>query len=154
MRLTINGVPRDIPAEDHETLLSVLRERLQLTGTKEGCARGECGACTVLLDGRATYSCLTLGAGCGESAITTIEALGRTDRLHPLQHAFIEQDALQCGFCTPGQLLAAAALIAHTPLPTEDDVRQALSGNLCRCGTYPNLVRAVMQAAEMMRAEP
>ncbi|MDB4906746.1 MAG: (2Fe-2S)-binding protein [Gemmatimonadetes bacterium] len=154
MRLTINGVPRDVPAGDHETLLAVIRERLQLTGTKEGCARGECGACTVLIDGRAAYSCLTLAAGCADSAVTTIEGLGRADALHPLQQAFIEQDALQCGFCTPGQLLAAAALIARTPRPSEDDVRVALSGNLCRCGTYPKLVRAVMQAAEMMRAEP
>jgi xanthine dehydrogenase YagT iron-sulfur-binding subunit len=148
MRLIVNGASYDVTAPGHETLLSTLRNRLQLTGTKLVCGRGECGACTVLLDGVSAYSCLTLTAACGDVAITTIEGLARGDGLHPLQAAFIELDATQCGFCTPGQLLAAASLLAENTRPTEDDVRRGMSGNLCRCGTYPKIVRAVLAAAE------
>ncbi len=147
MRLIVNGATHDVNAPGHETLLVTLRERLQLTGTKLVCARGECGACTVLLDGRSVYSCLTLTAACAEKPITTIEGVGRDDALHPLQQAFIDHDALQCGFCTPGQILAAIALLDRTPNPTEDEVRRGMSGNLCRCGTYPKIVRAVLAVA-------
>jgi len=148
MRLIVNGATHDVNAPAHETLLVTLRERLELTGTKLVCGRGECGACTVLLDGRAVYSCLTLSAACRDKAITTIEGVSRDGTLHPIQQAFIEHDALQCGFCTPGQVLAAIALLDGNPNPTEIEVRRGMSGNLCRCGTYPKIVRAVLSAAQ------
>ena len=157
MLITINGSEYDLDVAGHETLLTTLRERLQLTGTKLVCGRGECGACTVLLDegeGRrpdAVYACLTLSAACDGCHVTTIEGLARGDELHPLQSAFIANDALQCGFCTPGQILAATALLADVPDPTEDDVVRGMSGNLCRCGTYPKIVRAVLDAAQRIR---
>jgi xanthine dehydrogenase YagT iron-sulfur-binding subunit len=147
MRLIVNGASHEVAVPGHETLLVTLRERLQLTGTKLVCGRGECGACTVLLDGRSAYSCLTLTAACANNAITTIEGVGREDSPHPLQAAFIEHDALQCGFCTPGQILAGIALLREHPHPTEDDVRRGMSGNLCRCGAYPKILRAVLAAA-------
>jgi xanthine dehydrogenase YagT iron-sulfur-binding subunit len=148
MRLIVNGAEHDLTPPSHETLLTTLRERLDLTGTKLVCGRGECGACTVLLDGVSVYSCLTLTAACDDRQVTTIEGVGRDGGLHPVQAAFIEHDALQCGFCTPGQILAAIALLADNPNPSEDDVRHGMSGNLCRCGTYPKIVRAVLAAAE------
>ena len=147
MRLIVNGAEHDIAAPDHERLLTTLRERLSLTGTKLVCGRGECGACTVLLDGVSAYACLSLTAACAGQAVTTIEGLGRDDALHPVQAAFVEHDALQCGFCTPGQILAAASLLRENPTPTEGEVVGAMSGNLCRCGAYPKIVRAVMAAA-------
>jgi xanthine dehydrogenase YagT iron-sulfur-binding subunit len=147
MRLIVNGATYDVAAPAHETLLTTLRDRLELTGAKLVCGRGECGACTVLLDGVSVYSCLTLTAACDERGITTIEGLARDGALHPVQAAFVENDALQCGFCTPGQILAAVALLAENPRPTEDDVRRGMSGNLCRCGAYPKIVRAVLAAA-------
>lgn len=147
MRLIVNGAEHDVAAPDHETLLTTLRERLSLTGAKLVCGRGECGACTVLLDGVSVYSCLTLTHACADHAITTIEGLGHDDALHPTQAAFIEHDALQCGFCTPGQILAAVSLLAENPTPTEGEVVRAMSGNLCRCGAYPKIVRAVLAAA-------
>jgi len=147
MRLIVNGASHDVAVPGHETLLVTLRERLQLTGTKLVCGRGECGACTVLLDGRSAYSCLTLTAACSNQAITTIEGIGREDSPHPLQAAFIEHDALQCGVCTPGQILAGVALLEQNPNPTEDDVRRGMSGNLCRCGAYPKILRAVLAVA-------
>ena len=147
MRLIVNGASHEVTVPGHETLLVTLRERLALTGAKLVCGRGECGACTVLLDGRSAYSCLTLTAACANQAITTIEGVGREDAPHPLQAAFIEHDALQCGFCTPGQILAGIALLTENPNPTEDDVRRGMSGNLCRCGTYPKILRAVLAAA-------
>jgi aerobic-type carbon monoxide dehydrogenase small subunit (CoxS/CutS family) len=154
VHLHINGRAHELETAGHETLLAVLRDRLGLTGTKESCARGECGACTVLVsdgDGRArpVYSCLTLAAACDGASVTTIEGLG-DGSLHPLQQAFIAQDAVQCGFCTPGQILAAAALLADNPRPDEPAIRAALSGNLCRCGTYPRIVLAVQEAAQRM----
>jgi xanthine dehydrogenase YagT iron-sulfur-binding subunit len=152
MRLIVNGASSDVTAPAHETLLATLRDRLHLTGTKLVCGRGECGACTVLLDGVSAYSCLTLTAACAGVAITTIEGLAGQDALHPLQAAFMEHDATQCGFCTPGQILAAADLLSRTSDPTEDDVRRGMSGNLCRCGTYPKIVRAVLAAAESARS--
>ena len=148
MRLIVNGAAHDVAAPGHETLLTTLRDRLDLTGTKLVCGRGECGACTVLLDGVSVYSCLTLTAACADRSITTIEGLAKEDTLHRVQAAFIEHDALQCGFCTPGQILAAVALLDENPAPTEADVRRGMSGNLCRCGTYPKIVRAVLAATE------
>jgi aerobic-type carbon monoxide dehydrogenase small subunit (CoxS/CutS family) len=148
MRLIVNGASHQVAAPDHERLLTTLRERLHLTGTKLVCGRGECGACTVLIDGAPAYSCLTLTAACDGREIGTIEGLAHDGRLHPVQQAFIDHDALQCGFCTPGQILAAVALLDRRPHPTEDEVRRGMSGNLCRCGTYPKIVRAVLAAAE------
>jgi aerobic-type carbon monoxide dehydrogenase small subunit (CoxS/CutS family) len=156
MRITVNGATHDVAPAGHETLLTLLREELHLTGAKLVCGRGECGACTVLLDEAAgaapmpVYACLTLAAACDGCAVTTVEGLGRSGALHPLQEAFIECDALQCGFCTPGQLLAAAALLERHPEPTEDEVRRGMSGNLCRCGTYPRIVKAVIAAGRRM----
>jgi aerobic-type carbon monoxide dehydrogenase small subunit (CoxS/CutS family) len=160
MRLTVNGAPHDVAPAGHETLLAVLRDRLHLTGAKLVCGRGECGACTVLVrepNGEApvaVYACLTLAAACDGCAVTTVEGLGRPGDLHPLQEAFIEHDALQCGFCTPGQLLAATALLAEHPSPSENDVRRGMSGNLCRCGTYPRIVSAVVAAGRRMAEAP
>lgn len=154
MRLTINAGQHELPLRGHETLLAVLRDHLELTGTKFGCGRGECGACTVLMDGRPVYSCLTLAAGCAGQSITTVEGLASGDSLHPLQRAFVEHDALQCGYCTPGQLMAAAGVLSRHDTPTEDDIRRGMSGNLCRCGAYPKIVRAVQAAAAEMRAAP
>jgi aerobic-type carbon monoxide dehydrogenase small subunit (CoxS/CutS family) len=148
MRLIVNGAAHDVTAPAHETLLVTLRERLELTGTKLVCGRGECGACTVLVDGRTVYSCLTLTVGCDGRQITTIEGVGRADTLHPMQQAFIEHDAVQCGFCTPGQVLAAIALLDKNPNPTQAEVRRGMSGNLCRCGTYPKIVQAVLSVAD------
>jgi len=148
MRLIVNGASHEVAAPHHERLLTTLRERLHLTGTKLVCGRGECGACTVLLDGAPAYSCLTLTAACDGREVTTIEGLARDGELHPVQQAFIDHDALQCGFCTPGQILAAAALLDRHPHPSEDEVRRGMSGNLCRCGAYPKIVRAVLAAAE------
>jgi aerobic-type carbon monoxide dehydrogenase small subunit (CoxS/CutS family) len=154
MHLTVNGTNHAIDLKGHETLLEVLRDRFGLTGAKLSCGRGECGACTVLLgeNGKShpVYSCITLAAGCADASVTTIEGLG-TDGLHPLQEAFIAQDAVQCGYCTPGQILAAAALLADNPSPSEPAIRSALSGNLCRCGTYPRIVLAVQEAAQRMQ---
>ena len=150
MRLTVNGITHEVEVAGHETLLSVLRDRLSLTGTKLSCGRGECGACTVILAdetrSHTVYSCLTLAAACEGASVTTIEGLG-AGALHPLQQAFIAHDAVQCGFCTPGQLLAAAALLAESPSPSEREIRAALSGNLCRCGTYPKIVTAIQDVA-------
>jgi len=155
MHITVNGTTHEIDVAGSETLLGVLRDRLHLTGTKLSCGRGECGACTVLLaprDGprRSVYSCLTLAAACDDASVTTIEGVADGAALHPLQDAFIARDAVQCGFCTPGQILAALALLDRNPAPSETDVRAALSGNLCRCGTYPKIVMAVRDAAEQM----
>jgi len=150
MRLEINGQGHEIGGAENLTLLDVLRDRLELTGTKLVCDRGECGACTVLLDGDPAYSCLTLAAACEGVAITTIEGVGRDGELHPLQRAFVENDALQCGYCTPGQIMAALALLERSPAPSESEIVHWMSGNLCRCGTYPKIVRAVLAAARAM----
>jgi aerobic-type carbon monoxide dehydrogenase small subunit (CoxS/CutS family) len=154
MRLIVNGSSHDVTAPAHETLLATLRDRLQLTGAKLVCGRGECGACTVLLDGRSVYSCLTLAAACDGVQITTIEGVAGEAGLHPLQAAFVEHDATQCGFCTPGQILAAMALLGENPSPTENEVRRGMSGNLCRCGTYPKIVRAVLAVAAQTGSAP
>jgi carbon-monoxide dehydrogenase small subunit len=150
---TINGDPVDYVCEPDETLLDVLRNRLGLTGAKEGCSTGDCGACSVTIDGRLTCSCLVLGAEADGAKIGTIEGMATGEKLHPLQKKFIEHAALQCGICTPGLLVAAKSLLDHNPKPTETEVRFALAGNLCRCTGYDKIVRAVMDtAAEMRRA--
>src|SRR5690349_8161779 len=150
---TINGDPVDYVCEPDETLLDVLRNRLGLTGAKEGCSTGDCGACSVTIDGRLTCSCLVLGAEADGHEIGTIEGMAKGDKLHPLQKKFIEHAALQCGICTPGFLVAAKSLLDSNPKPTETEVRFALAGNLCRCTGYDKIVRAVMDtAAEMRRA--
>jgi aerobic-type carbon monoxide dehydrogenase small subunit (CoxS/CutS family) len=129
MRLLVNGKERDVTPGPIESLAETLRDRLHLTGTKVACARGECGSCTVLLDGRAVYSCLTITNACDGAAVTTIEGLAAPGQLHPVQRAFIDHDAVQCGFCTPGQVMAAAALLAESPAPDESAISRAMSGN-------------------------
>ncbi len=151
MRLTINGATRDVHPEVDESLLTTLRERLFLTGAKQGCDRGECGACTVLLSGEPVYACLTLTIASEGASVTTVEGLARGEALSPLQDAFVSHDAVQCGFCTPGQLLAATALLSRQPSPSDADIDAAISGNLCRCGTYPRIRQAIHAAAAAMR---
>jgi xanthine dehydrogenase YagT iron-sulfur-binding subunit len=145
--LNVNGVQQFLDVEPRRTLLDALRIDLGLTGAKQVCNMGNCGACTVLIDGKPVYSCLTLAIECEEREITTIEGFGRDGSLHPLQQAFVEHDALQCGFCTPGQVLAAHALLQRNPRPTEADVIEGMSGNLCRCGAYRGIVQAVLSAS-------
>ena len=151
LSLTINGVRRDIVLDDPRvTLLDLLRERLDLTGTKKGCDRGQCGACTILVDGRRINSCLALAVSHDGAEITTIEGVGRGGELHPVQAAFIAHDGFQCGFCTPGMMLSATALLAENPEPTEDEVRWSLAGNLCRCTGYQNIVASIAAGAKAM----
>lgn len=152
LTLKINGRAVRVLVEPRETLLSALRERLGLTGTKPGCERGECGACTVLIDGLPRYSCMTLALEAEGREITTVEGLMKGEELGPVQQAFLEQDGMQCGYCTPGQILAAEALLRTNANPTTDEIRLAMSGNLCRCGSYDHIFRAVRRAAEARRA--
>ena len=151
MRLTVNGRVHELDPAPALTLLELLRDRLALTGTKLVCDRGECGACTVQLDGEIVYSCLTLAAACDGARVLTVEGLaagGADATLSQLQRAFIEKDAAQCGFCTPGQLIAAHTLLARNPHPTDDEIRAGMSGNLCRCGTYPKILAAIRAVAD------
>lgn len=152
MNLSINGRSVSVAPAGSTTLLDLLRDELALVGTKRVCDRGECGACTVLRDGAPIYACLTLAHACEGHEIRTIESLGSTDAPHRLQEAFAAEDAAQCGFCTPGQLMAAVALLEHNPDPSDAEIVAAMSGNLCRCGTYPKIVRAVRRAAALARA--
>ena len=146
--MTVNGTRRELNVEPHETLAEVLRERLDLTGTKIGCNRGECGACTVLIDDIPNYSCSTLTHSVRARSVLTVEGLqGEDGSLHPLQQAFIDELAPQCGFCTPGQLMAAVGLLKDNPHPSREEARQAMSGNLCRCGNYDNYLNGVMRVA-------
>jgi len=145
--LRVNGEPRTIAAEPHHTLLEVLREELDLTGTKHGCELGECGACTVLVDGVPVLSCLTLPALLGDAEVTTVEGLATGERLDPLQTAFAEEGAAQCGYCTPGMLMSAKALLDQTPRPTREQIARAISGNLCRCTGYTAIYEAIEKAA-------
>lgn len=147
VRLQVNGEIHELHVEPRRTLLDALRDDLGLTGAKPGCRMGNCGACTVLLDGEAVYSCLLLAVECAGKAITTIEGLAHDDELDPIQQAFIEHDALQCGFCTPGQVLALKSLLTRNPHPTEDEIEQAMSGNLCRCGAYVKIREAARALA-------
>ena len=148
LSLKVNGKHVRVMVEPRTTLAQLLRERLQLTGTKVMCNRGECGSCTVLLDGKAVYSCHMLALDAAGKEVVTIEGLMKGEELHPIQEAFIEQDGLQCGFCTPGQILAAAALLKKHPKPTPDQVKEGMSGNLCRCGAYPNIEKSVLAAVK------
>jgi len=147
MTLIVNGTPYEVAIEPRQSLLQLLREELHLTGTKEGCSEGECGACTVLLDGKTVDSCLIFALEAQGREVTTIEGLAQGDRLHPIQKAFAEYGAVQCGFCTPGMILAAKALLDSHPHPTELEIRQGISGNLCRCTGYVKIVEAIQAAA-------
>ena len=146
--LTVNGKETQLNIAPWTTLLDALREHLDLTGTKKGCDHGQCGACTVLVDGRRVNSCLTLAVMKDGAHVTTIEGLATDGALHPLQQAFIDHDAFQCGYCTSGQICSAAGLIAEGKANSPDEIRELMSGNICRCGAYPNIVRAVQQAME------
>ena len=148
--LEVNGRRRDLEVGHHWTLLRTLREELGLTGSKRGCDRGECGACTVLLDGKPVYSCQMLALQVGPRAVSTVESLGTVERLHPLQAAFLENDGSQCGFCAPGFLMSAKALLDANPTPTEAQVRAALSGNICRCNAYGRIIASVQAAARLI----
>ncbi len=148
---TINGERIEFLCEPRESLLEVLRDELGMTGSKEGCLTGDCGACTVIVDGRVTCSCLMLGVEAQGHKIQTVEGLANGVQLHPLQQKFLEDASLQCGICTPGMLMSAKALLDHNPNPTEADVRYALAGNLCRCTGYDKIVRAVLDAAKVAR---
>ena len=152
LRLTLNGQTRDIDLDDPRvTLLDLLRERLGLTGAKKGCDRGQCGACTVIVDGRRINSCLQLAASLDGAEVLTIEGLAQGDRLHPVQAAFIAHDGFQCGFCTPGQIMSAVGLIREGRAGTDPErIREGMSGNLCRCGAYAGILDAVMDAAGSM----
>src|SRR5207247_8691445 len=149
--LTVNGEATEVAFAPHKTLLEVLREDLGLTGTKHGCELGECGTCTVLLDGTPVLSCLVLGLACAGHAVRTVEGMAQGGKLHPLQEAFAELGAAQCGYCTPAFLLAAEALLSENPRPTRDEIKQALSGNLCRCTGYIKIYEAVDLAAARLR---
>lgn len=153
MTFKINGEALNATLEPRVTLLDALRDHLDLTGAKKVCDRGTCGACTVILEGRAVYACSVLAIEAQGRSIQTVEGIGRPNRLHPLQSAFVEHDALQCGFCTPGFVMAAKALLDRNPHPSLDEVHQGLSGNFCRCGTYAGLRKAVLQAAETTEGE-
>jgi xanthine dehydrogenase YagT iron-sulfur-binding subunit len=152
--LTINGRQTQLNVAPWTTLLDALRDHLDLTGTKKGCDHGQCGACTVLVDGRRIVSCLTLAVMKDGASVTTIEGLANDGALDPLQQAFIDHDAFQCGYCTPGQICSAAGLIAEGKAKSIDDIRELMSGNICRCGAYPNIVAAIQQAIAAMGGQP
>lgn len=152
LTLTVNGAAHVVHAEPSATLAEVLRGPLDLTGTKIGCDRGACSACTVWLDGAPVASCMLLAIDVGTRAITTIEGLAQGDNLHPVQEAFIAHDAMQCGYCTPGMVMSAAALLQRNPQPTTENIRTAISGHLCRCGSYPHVVEAVQAASAAQKA--
>ena len=150
IKLHINGTVYSVDADPQATLLSVLCDQLDLTGTKYGCGEGQCRACTVLIDGNPRHSCLTSVGSVGSRKITTIEGLEKDGQLHPLQQAFIDEDAMQCAYCTSGMIMTATALLRVTPHPTAEQVSQYMEGNVCRCGTYPRIVAAVLKAADAM----
>jgi aerobic-type carbon monoxide dehydrogenase small subunit (CoxS/CutS family) len=151
LRITINGRKREFDAEPNKLLLNLLRDDLDLTGAKYGCGIGECGACTVLLNGEAVMACMTLAADCDGATVETVEGMSRGEELHPIQEAYIEEGAVQCGFCTPGFIMTTKALLEESPEPTESEIREYLKGNLCRCTGYVNIVKAVQRAAQALR---
>lgn len=148
--LTVNGKKVEREINSHMTLAEFLREELDLTGTKVGCNRGECGSCTIIIDGNAVLSCTVLAIEAVGREVLTIEGVMNGGKLHPLQEAFIEYDALQCGYCTPGMIMSIKALLDKNPQPTEEDVRNAIDGNFCRCGSYPNIIKATLDASKKM----
>ena len=150
MKLRVNGEQREVDVADHESLLTVLRERLGLPGSKNACEQGECGSCSILLDGALLCACLVLAAAADDRDVRTVEALSTDDSLHPVQRAFVDAGAVQCGFCTPGLVVATHALLIANPEPTEQEVREALSGNICRCTGYGRILDAVRRASEAM----
>ena len=152
--LNLNGSPHDLDVEHRWTLLHVLREVLDLTGSKRGCDRGECGACTVLLDGKPVYSCQMLAMQVGSRSVRTVESLAEEEKLSPIQAAFLDQDGAQCGFCTPGFLMSAKALLDANPTPSEDDIRHALAGNICRCNAYGRIIASVQEASRLIELGP
>ena len=153
IEMTVNGDPCEVWVEPWETLLQVLRQKMELTGVKEACGLGDCGSCTVILDGKAVNSCLVLAVDAAGKEVVTIEGLREGSKLHPLQEAFIEHGAIQCGFCTPGMMLAAKAFLEENPNPTEGEAKEAIAGNLCRCTGYVKIVEAIMAAAERIGGE-
>jgi carbon-monoxide dehydrogenase small subunit len=152
IELSINGITYDVVLSPEDLLIDVLRQKLGLTGTKKGCGQGDCGTCTVLIDGRRALACLTLAIACQGKKILTIEGMEEKGELHPIQQAFIDKGAIQCGYCTPGMVLSAKALLDENPNPTRDEIKLGISGNLCRCTGYEKIVDAVHDAAERMRA--
>ncbi len=150
IKLHINGTVHSVDADPQTSLLSVLRDQLDLTGSKYGCGEGQCGACTVLIDGNPRHSCVTRVGSVGMKKITTIEGLERDGRLHPVQEAFVEEGAMQCAYCTSGMIITATALLHANPHPTAQQVAEYMQGNVCRCGTYPRIVAAVLRAADAM----
>ena len=153
LQMTVNGRQRQLLVAPYYSLLDTLRDELQLTGTKKGCDEGDCGACTILLNGKPVTSCLILALSAQDADITTIEGLASTEALHPVQQAFIERGGLQCGFCTPGLIMAATGLLQENPSPTEEEVKFAIGGNLCRCTGYTKVVEAIILAAERMESQ-
>lgn len=151
IQLIVNGEVHEVLVEPRRTLLDALRKDLGLTGAKKACDEGTCGACTVLLESKPIYACMALAIECDGKTIETIEGLAQNGKLHPVQQAFIEEDALQCGFCTPGQIMSVKALLDENPNPTLEDVKHVVSGNLCRCGAYPKIFKAALRAAQLMR---
>jgi aerobic-type carbon monoxide dehydrogenase small subunit (CoxS/CutS family) len=152
IHLTVNGKPYTIDTDPQTSLLSVLREQLDLTGSKYGCGEGQCGACTVLLDGKAQRSCITRVGAVSQKQITTIEGLANGEHLHPVQQAFLEAGAMQCGYCTSGMIMSALALLQRNPSPSEGEIVNFMDGNICRCGTYPRIVSAIQKAAKVASA--
>ncbi|MDT3700256.1 MAG: (2Fe-2S)-binding protein [Thermincola sp.] len=148
INIIVNGEPNEVAVNPEQTLLEVLREELGLTGTKKGCNQGECGACTVLVDGKPVSSCLVLAVSVNGKSISTIEGLSRNGHLHPLQEAFVKLGAIQCGFCTPGMLLAAKYLLENNPLPSEQEIKEAIAGNICRCTGYVKIIEAISAVAQ------
>jgi aerobic-type carbon monoxide dehydrogenase small subunit (CoxS/CutS family) len=153
LTFTVNGRPWEGDVQDGTSLLDLLRDRVGLAGAKLGCGEGQCGSCTVLVDGRAVTACITTAASVAQKTIVTVEGLSENGRLHPVQQAFIDAQAFQCGFCTPGMITAAVALLATNASPTDDEIKQALNGHICRCGTYPRIVDALRAAGATMPRE-
>jgi aerobic-type carbon monoxide dehydrogenase small subunit (CoxS/CutS family) len=154
INLLINGQTVRVDAQPNDTLLVVLREQLDLTGSKYGCGEGQCGACTVLIDGKAHRSCITPVSSVANKSVTTIEGLARGQHLHPVQQAFIDEDAMQCAYCTSGMIMSAVALLNNKRNPTDEEILQFMQGNICRCGTYPRIVSAIRKAATMPEPRP